>query len=332
MTSRIQELIPKYGKFEDLLPEELKKIDFNQLKSFKDEFKVITHEELDAIKKLTNQNNVILDPEKFREPEYVIRMGFYRENDTVQEAVHFCFSHWYMSMVTLDILTNAVIELSSVLINYYDEYTNEKTTVTERKFKFNQFVRTWQDFNGYLINIKQTIYDYCDLYARTCNAIDPNFKVTPYYAFKSDTTPDELHSAVKELLLHGNMGRVAGFSLLRSMIEITVVGKVLDLQNSPKYKNNTIEFNNDYPLSVNSVCNAINRIAYANLFKTDTIIRLYNWQSKVSHVGLRSDEYLTWFVRIICARLCNLFSRNIDSHRDKILDDLKRKGQIKVKS
>ena len=42
-----------------------------------------------------------LDPEKFKDPDYVIRMGFYRENDTVQEEVHFYFSHWYMSKVTL---------------------------------------------------------------------------------------------------------------------------------------------------------------------------------------------------------------------------------------
>ena len=86
------------------------------------------------------------------------------------------------------------------------------------------------------------------------------------------------------------------------------------------------------PLSVNSICNAINRIAYANLFKTDTIIRLYNWQSKVSHIGLRSYEYVTWFVRITCASLCNQFSQNIESYRDKNLNDLNRKGQIKVKS
>jgi len=191
---------------------------------------------------------VILDPEKFKAPEYVIRMGFYRENDTVEEEVNFYFSHWYMSMVTLDILTNAVIEVSSALINYYDEHTNKKNAIGVRKSKYNQFVRTWQDFNGYLINIKQTIYDYYDLYARTCNVIDPNIKETPYYAFKSDTAPAELHAAVKELLLHGNMGRLAGFSLLRSMTEITVVGRLLDLQNSPKYKNKTIEFNNDYPI------------------------------------------------------------------------------------
>lgn len=331
MASKIQELIHKYGKFENLLPEELKKIDFSELKRIKEEFKRIISEDLDTIRKLAKEYNVILDTDKFRNPDYTIRMGFYRENDTIQEEVPFYFAHWYMSMVTLDMVTNAVIELSSILMNYYDLYTSEKSTIYERKFNFNRFVRTWQDFYGYVINIKQTIYDYYDLYIRTCNLIDPNNNERPYYAFKSDTTPGDLIAAVKELLLLGNMGRLAGFSLLRSMIETSVLRELLDIQNSPKYKSKSIEFSNDYPLSVNAVCSAIDRIAYANLFKTDTIIRLYNWQSRVSHVGFRSDEYVTWFVRSICAQLCNLFSKNVQLHRDKILDNLRKTGQIKIK-
>ena len=60
---------------------------------FKVEFEQISQEDLDSIKKLTNKNYVNLDPEKFKEPEYVIRTGFYRENDTVQDEVHFYFFH-----------------------------------------------------------------------------------------------------------------------------------------------------------------------------------------------------------------------------------------------
>lgn len=332
VTSKMQQLINKYGKFENLLPEDLKKMDFNELKGFKDEFKLITFEDLDNVRKLAKENNVILQTEKFRNPDYIIRMGFYHENDTIQEEAPFYFAHWFMSLVTLDMVTNAVIELSSSLMNYYDQYTNENNTPYDRKFNFNRFVRTWQDFYGYEVNIKQTIYDYYDWYIRTCNLIDPNNNERPYYALKSDTTPRELNAAVKELLLHGNEGRLAGFSLLRTMIEVTVVQELLDLEDSPKYKGKLVEFSNDYPLSVNAVCKAIDRIAYGNLFKTDTIIRLYNWQSRVSHVGFRSDEYLTWFVRSICAQLCNAFSQNVKLHRDKILDNLEKTGQIKITS
>ena len=198
MASKIQELIDKYGKFENLLPEELKKIDFNELKSFKDEFKHMTSDYLDMIRKLAKENNVILDTRKFRNPDYIIRMGFYREDDTTQERVPFYFAHWYVSMVTLDILTNAVLELSSSLMNYYDHYTNDKSTVNEKKLNFNHFVRTWQDFYGYLINIKKTIYDYYDLYASTCNVIDPHNNEKTYYAFKSLTTP-EVNAGAKDL-------------------------------------------------------------------------------------------------------------------------------------
>jgi hypothetical protein len=39
----MEELIHKYGEFESILPEELKLIDFNNLKSLQDEFKTISN-------------------------------------------------------------------------------------------------------------------------------------------------------------------------------------------------------------------------------------------------------------------------------------------------
>ena len=122
----------------------------------KDEFKRINSEDLVTIRKMAKENNVTLETHKFRNPDYIIQMGFFRENDTIQEKVPFYFAHWYMSMVTLDMITNAVIELSSTLMNYYDLYKSETSTVNERKLNFNRFVRTWQDFYGYVINIKQS--------------------------------------------------------------------------------------------------------------------------------------------------------------------------------
>lgn len=323
----MQDLIQKYVEFENIIPEEFKIIDFNQLKQLKNESDVISNQDLEFVKGMAKQNNVRLDVEKFKKIDYIIRMGFYRYNDTGQEQVPFYFAHWYMSMVSIDMLTTAVTDIVPSLLNYYELYTSEKSAV-----HFRNFIRAFQDFYGYIVNIKQTIYDYHDLFVRTCNKIDPTYNEKPYYAFKSDICADELYAAVMELLLHGNVGRLTGFSLLRSMIEISVLRQLLDLRDSERYENKEIEFRNDYPLSVSAVCSAIDRIAYGNLFETDTIIRLYNWQSKVSHVGFRSDEYVTWFVRDTCAQLCNLFSQNVKIYKDKIIENLERTDQIKIKN
>ncbi|HEX9318710.1 MAG TPA: hypothetical protein VF884_07220 [Nitrososphaeraceae archaeon] len=64
------------------------------------------------------------------------------------------------------------------------------------------------------------------------------------------------------------MGRLAGFSLLRSMIEISVLRELLKLQNSPDYRNKTVKTRNDYPLSVNAVCKAIDSNKIPNKITT----------------------------------------------------------------
>lgn len=68
----------------------------------------------------------------------------------------------------------------------------------------------------------------------------------------------------------------------------------------------------------------------ADVFKTDAIIRLYDSLSVVSHRGLRSDEYITWFVKFAASDLCNHYSRELRKHRDNILDDLIKFNQVEI--
>jgi hypothetical protein len=74
-----------------------------------------------------------------------------------------------------------------------------------------------------------------------------------------------------------------------------------------------------------------NKVVLAQTFKTDTIMRLYDWGSIVSHRGFRTDEYLTWFVYNIAGQLCNLFYWNLEKHRDQILEELVKNSQIEIK-
>lgn len=199
-------------------------------------------EDLESIKKLSLEKNVAINVQEFRKPDHIVRMGFFREGDASQDLVQFYFAHWYMSMITMERLTKSVIDLSGELSKYYTEYRKEESTISERKKNYNYYVRTWQDFFGYLISTYNTIYDYYDLFVRLNKQLDPQNKDTPYYAAKSDEGPGELQAGVKELLLHGNRGRLTGFSLLRTMIEISVIRELFNTDKSIKYKGKEIIF------------------------------------------------------------------------------------------
>ena len=206
MTSRIQTLIQNYNIFENLLPEELLKVDFNALKTTKIEIKSIIDEDLQTIRNLSTQKNIIIDYVAFKKPEYIVRMGFFREGDVIQENVQFYFAHWYMSVVTLVNLSNQIIKISEDLVKYYTLYCKTDLPIIEKKINYNHFARAWLDFFGYLVNIYQSIYNYYDLIVRTMRMIDPDCLDQPYYLHKSDEGPAELQAAVKELLLYGNRG------------------------------------------------------------------------------------------------------------------------------
>lgn len=67
------------------------------------------------------------------------------------------------------------------------------------------------------------------------------------------------------------------------------------------------------------------------MFKTDTIMRVYDWGSIVSHRAFRTDEYITWFFEGVVAGLCNPFHANMEKYRDQILEDLQKTAQIEIK-
>ena len=330
MASRMIEIVERYASFENILPEELPQIDFSELTKAQEEIKKIMNEDLELIKKISEEKNKGINFENFRDPFNLVSLGFFLESDPHQEDEEFSSAHWYMSMVTLEILTAGIFDLSQELVKYYKIYKNPDTTNYDKKFNYNRYSRTWMDFYGNLINIKQSIFQYHDLFIRTANILDPEKKENPYYAYKSDSRPEDLHSAVKELLISGNEGRLEGFQLLRSMIEIHVTRELFELSTSNEYRDKKVQFNNKSITSVKAICNSIDRLGLGQVFQTDNIRRVYDWGSIVSHRGFRTDEYITWFMRAFVARLCNIYKYNIEIHKDRILEDLENSGQIKL--
>lgn len=238
LASGIQDLIPKYDKFDHVLPEEMDVIDFQELGLIRAEFKRINEEDTCTIKKLALKNNVEIEFEKFRRPYYIIKMILPKkprrrnEVEEVLEEIPLHFGHWYISCFTLDVLTKNIINLPPELIKFHKIYVNPDTPLAEKKTNFALFVRTCMDLQGYLINIKQTIYDYYDWFVKTCNKIDPDNNELPYHMFKSDEGPGEYAAAVKELILLGNRGRLTGFPLIRSMMDVAMTRSLFNLNES----------------------------------------------------------------------------------------------------
>ena len=221
--------------------------------------------------------------------------------------------------------------MSRELKTFYDNYMKAAAT-HEKGIEFNHFVRGYQDFNGYLIIIHNTIKQYYDLLVHVCNEIDPNNKEEIVTKYQSDIDYRQLLAAIKELLLHGNTGRLVGFPLLRSAIEVFITQELFNTKKSSKYNNNKIVYlKKDIP-NPKTIIRIIENLNLERFFKTDSLRRLYDWQSTIIHRGYRVDDYLLWFV---CERtaleILAAFNVNLKLYRDQILEELRNEKEIQIK-
>ena len=151
--------------------------------------------------------------------------------------------------------------------------------------------------------------------------------------YQSDTDTDyrQLLATIKELLLHGNMGSLVGFPLLRSALEVFITREIFNTKKSSKYSNNKIIFLKDIP-SPKNIITIIEKLNLERFFKTDSLRRLYDWHDIVIHRGVRTDDYLLWFV---CERtaleILAAFNANLKYYRDQILEELQNEDEIQIK-
>ena len=218
-------------------------------------------------------------------------------------------------------------ELKTVYANYIN--ANAKN---QKGIEFNHFVRAYQDFNGYLISIYNTIRQYYDLFINVCNEIDPNNKEETLTKYQSDIDYRQLLAAIKELLLQGNTGRLVGFPLLRSALEIFINQELFNTNVSSKYSNNQIIFSKKEIPSPKTIIRAIEKLGLERFFKTDSLRRLYDWQSIVIHRGHCTDDYLLWFVYERTAlEILAAFHANLKNYRDQTLEELQNEKEIQIK-
>ena len=115
--------IPYFSKFENILPDELTDIEIaEELSRARNEINKIIEEDLRKIKDLTIRQNKSIAFNEFTKPASIIRMALYIEGDPSYDDVSFYFAHWTMSFSTLRSLAHSVIDISTELKTYYNNY------------------------------------------------------------------------------------------------------------------------------------------------------------------------------------------------------------------
>lgn len=333
MLTKILEIMPLYSQFELILPEEFTDNVKSDLEKAKIKFNKIRTSDLASVKNLLdripNKKNRSIKFDKFeKDPHYIIKMAFKNRNEVAINQVSFHFAHWYMSKVAIELISQNLIEIYDALLDFHKKYNHLPNDSNKRTNYFN-YVRTYQDFYGYLISMRNLIEQYHDNFVILCRKIEPKINANTLIAATSDIFTFEFFGATKELLLHGNNGRLAGFLLLRSAAEVAIFGTLFDLRNSNKYKNMVLEFKEK--IHLDDICRIIENKNLVQ-FPTETLRRLYGWQSIVSHRGLRTKEYVLWFVYFYMGGIINTFSSNLRKNNDTILEELEREKLIEFKS
>ena len=92
------------------------------------------------------------------------------------------------------------------------------------------------------------------------------------------------------------MGRLVGFPLLSSALEVFITREIFNIKKSSKYSYNKIIFlKKDIP-GPKTIIRIIEKLSLERFFKTDSLRRLYGWQNISIPRSIRTDDYLLWFV------------------------------------
>jgi len=127
-----------------------------------------------------------------------------------------------------------------------------------------------------------------------CSEIDPNNKeemLSQYHQSDTETDYLQLLVAIKKLLSHGNIGRLVGFPLLKSALEVFITREIFDTKKSSKYSK-VIFLKKDTPSS-KTIIRIIEKLNLERFFKTDSLRGLYDWQNISTHkvFGLTTTYY-----------------------------------------
>jgi hypothetical protein len=331
MSSKIVNLKETYGKFTELLPEELvSDMIEKELRSNNSKLIQIFEEDLGFVKELLAKHNINIPFEKFPNYVYTIRKAFFLEKEQIKrtnELIKRMLAQWWICKEVLSYLSKYITKELLSVKQYFNDYTGYQLEASKKRVAFIWLTRSYQNFIGYVVNILDIIDEYIDAFDRVCKEIDKNYKVT-IERHVSAISIHELDYGAKELLLRGNNGRFTAFPLVRSLIEVMVTRKLLNPRCSVKYKSSHI-----LPLRGFDIRELMKKMNVGSTCQRDSVERIYDWASISLHRAIRMPHSGIWysllFTETILSNMLNNIQR-VGPQLDSFLENLQSDKKIEI--
>jgi|SRR5215204_3384200 hypothetical protein len=302
MTSKIIGLHELYGKYNEILPEEIggNRVRGNSVATELENHKIllqeIVTEDLQFIEDISKRNGLRPLINELLEQETIIRWAFELDDEGLvkkkTELIKEGLAKWLVCKETLILLSQKIIDELPRIIETYGDYKRKPKTSRDKRIAYINFTRYYQNFIGYSANIRDTIDEYHDIFNMTCKQIDPNYEID-YLSNRSAIFASQIKHGVIELLLRGNLGRHAPFPLVRSYIEVLITRSLLNTKYSNKYKDKNIvvlkSFKKD---DIWRLMRELNAGTELQIFATTL---LYDWGSMSVHRAIRILHSMMWF-------------------------------------
>ena len=228
MTSRITCLHTLYGKYNEILPEELvENLDdgnsiATELESYKTSLEEIIGEDLRFIENIARQCGLRSLIKELSQQERVVRWAFELDDEDIVkkqgELVKERLAQWLVCKDTLILLSQKILEELPLVTKTYVDYKKGSLISREKRMAFMDFTLHYQNFIGYSVNVRDIIDDYHDTFNLVCKQIDPNYEIKGITE-RSAVHSFELKEGIIGLLLRGGLGRYTPFPDLQLDID-----------------------------------------------------------------------------------------------------------------
>jgi hypothetical protein len=308
VTSRIATIRNSYGRFTDLLPEEMNDNIARELNDARAQLIDVLTEDGNTLDNLLSQNNSRFSVADFESPPLTIRRAFLMRKERFNqesERIQYFLGQWRMSRDVLDYLAGQMINLLPAVraeLNEFNTVANDASLSSQRQRQrrvssFVHMTRGYHDFIGCVANIQDVILDYEEVLNFLAGRIrDPNHPFQPGREI-SDISHTELLAGVRALLLRGNHGRFTPPPLLRSALEIIITRTLLDPNYSVRHRGSRVIVESGFEMA--DILRAVNELHLRFTISAEAVRRMYEWGNISTHRGWRMRHSEMWYLLVV---------------------------------
>ncbi len=355
ITSRITTVRDSYGRFMDLLPEEMNDNTVQELNNARTQLIEVLTEDGNTLDNLLAQTNFRFSVHDFEIAQFTIRRAFLMRNDQFHqesERIQYSLGQWAMSRDVLRHLAEQMIDLLPAIRAEFNEFTTATTSSAatdanaagaanlspqhRRQTRVGSFIhmtRGFHDFFGCAVNIQDVIIDYEEFFDFLVRRIgNPNHPFQPRREVR-DIPHNELLAGVRELLLRGNFGRFTPSPILRSALEVIITRTLLDTDHSGRYRRRRVVVERSFEMA--DILNVVDNLHVRFLIGTDVVRRMYEWGNISTHRGTRMRHTEIWYLlnaiqQITQQGIVQIPDNQVNQAWDDILDALVARGVITI--